>query len=252
MVFADPPPPTAAINSPPPRRQSQPSVAGDAVLSPPACNVVAVTSSSQDEYQSAYLGDSGYMPIFSHQSEGEPSLSPLQSPKEGCTRPVDDIPPALRQTHLDVYFEYASVWCPVLDRATYESSPQFSQSILLKHALALCSNQIQPPLIDQVSSSDHYQRAKELFYCNHERNPLVRIIAVMLFYWYSSEPPNSVSTDNTWWWTGLAIRLAQQMRLHRRLDGAHPLCEGDTPSLRRRIWWTLMVCYPTLPKPFSL
>ncbi|KAH8695624.1 hypothetical protein BGW36DRAFT_383036 [Talaromyces proteolyticus] len=62
----------------------------------------------------------------------------------------------------------------------------------------------------------------------------------MLFYWFSADRPNTVGIDNTWWWTGVVIRLAQQMRLHRHSSSTLPQCEGDSPGLRRRIWWTLV------------
>lgn len=186
-----------------------------------------------------YLGDSGYMQIFGHESGGDSPIALQTAQKE--RRPIDDIPPALHEAHLEVFYELALTWCPVLDKETYYSSPGFNQSLLLRHSLALCGNQIRPALIEQASSSEYYERAKELFYKNQERNPLVRIISLMLFYWYSAEAPNIVSTDNSWWWTGSAIRLAQQMGLHRQSEVSTPLCEGDSPGLRRRIWWTLMV-----------
>ncbi|CAK7223824.1 hypothetical protein SEUCBS140593_005362 [Sporothrix eucalyptigena] len=145
-----------------------------------------VATPDTDTRLRSYLGDTGYMQIFAGLQEG----------------------------HLDVYFEYASTWCPVLDRQTVEADPSIRQSLLLRHALALCANQISPSLLHRSSSAEHYARAKALFYENQEPNPLLRIMAVMLFYWWSGEPPNVVSLDNTSWWTGTAIRVAQQIGLH--------------------------------------
>lgn len=173
--------------------------------------------------------------MFSRESAGG-----LQE-QESQQSVVDCIPPGLQESHLDTYFEYAQVWCPILDRDVFESNPELQRSLLLRHALALCGNQIKPPLLVHASSMDHYTRAKEIFYGNHEPNPLIRIIALMLFYWWSAEPPNVVSLDTTSWWTGTAIRLAQQVGLHRESAEGSPALAGESPGLRRRIWWTLVV-----------
>ncbi|KAL2827254.1 hypothetical protein BJY01DRAFT_255777 [Aspergillus pseudoustus] len=192
------------------------------------------TSPSQRRPHPSYIGSSGYMQIFSHESGGS-----LQE-QEPQQRVVDRIPPGLQESHLDTYFEYAQVWCPIIDREAFESNSELQGSLLLRHALALCGNQIKPPLLVHASSMDHYTRAKELFYGNHEPNPLVRIIALMLFYWWSAEPPNVVSLDTTSWWTGTAIRLAQQVGLHREPALESPTLAGESLGLRRRIWWTLV------------
>ncbi|KAL1910919.1 hypothetical protein Sste5344_003091 [Sporothrix stenoceras] len=208
-----------------------------------------------DTRQRSYLGDTGYMQIFgtdddaqerrqqprTQQPESQQHRSPQQSlPSTGN---LDHASAGLQEGHLDVYFEYASTWCPVLDRQTVEADPNIRQSLLLRHALALCANQISPSLLHRSSSAEHYARAKTLFYENQEPNPLLRIMAVMLFYWWSGEPPNVVSLDNTSWWTGTAIRVAQQIGLH------HSSCSpisgtalaGEWPGLRRRIWWALVL-----------
>lgn len=175
------------------------------------------------------------MPIVSDEA-GTPLQHPLPQP-----RSIDNIPHRLQEGHLDVFFEYAVTWCPVLDRETFASDPSLNQSLLLRHALALCSTQIKPPLLNHTPSLEHYNRAKELFYTNYEPSPLVRIIATMLFYWWSAEAPNVVSLDNTSWWNGTAIRLAQQIGLHYESPSSRLELGGDSPGLRRRVWWTLVV-----------
>lgn len=188
----------------------------------------------------SFFGNTGYMQIFSHGDAGDGSTATPQ-PVLDHAPAVDNIPPAVQEGHLDAYYEYGQLWCPVLDRETYECVPEFRQSLLLNHALAICGNELRPSLIDHTTSLEHYNRAKELFYGNQEANPLIRIISIMLFYWWSPGPPNVVSMDTTWWWTGIAIRLAQQIGLHREPSPGQSLAAGETPSLRRRIWWTLVV-----------
>lgn len=172
----------------------------------------------------SFLGDSGYMQIFSNE-RGDSMQQQLPQPVL-----VDSIPPGVQEGHLDVYFEYASTWCPVLDRDTLEANPSLRQSLLLRHALALCGNQIKPTLLHRFSSLEHYNRVKELFYSNHEPNPLIRIMALMLFYWWSAEPPNVVSLDNTSWWTGTAIRLAQQIGLHCESQSSQARLVGESAT----------------------
>lgn len=211
----------------------------------------------------SYIGDTGYMQIFGKETDEvqgrtRPPQAEQQSqqPQQQQSPPQPQIPSAtsnldhaatgLQEGHLDVYFEFASTWCPVLDRQTLDADPNIRQSLLLRHALALCANQISPSLLHRSSSAEHYARAKALFYENKEPNPLLRIMAVMLFYWHSVEAPNVVSLDNTCWWTGTAIRVAQQIGLHHgsssQISGT-PLA-GEWPGLRRRIWWALVVNQP--------
>lgn len=192
----------------------------------------------------SFIGNTGYMQMFAYESEDPPKEQRHQQPgpwQLSQVSPLDNIPPSLQEGHLDVFFEYGLTWCPIFDRATFESDPSLNQSLLLRHALALCANQIKPSLLEHSSSVEHYNRAKELFYGNHEPNPLVRVMALMLFYWWSAEPPTVVSLDTTWWWTGTAIRLAQQLGLHCNIRSSHDPISSESPGLRRRIWWTLVV-----------
>lgn len=184
---------------------------------------------------SSYLGDSGYMQMFSDESS-----NPVPEEQLGVQK-VDYTPVGLQEGHLDVFFEYAYTWCPILDRETLEANPSLRQSPLLQHALALCADQIRPSLLHRSSPVEHYKRAKELFYGNHEANPLIRVMALMLLYWWSCDTPDVVSLDNTAWWTGTAIRVAQQIGLHWEISGSHSLLADDSLGIRRRIWWILVV-----------
>lgn len=198
-------------------------------------------SSQANSRHAAYLGTSGYMSIFSQVAaeEEDPSLEaqPAQS--------SDVIAPVLQESYLDTYFEFAYTWCPVLDRQTLSCCPEFSESLLLRHALALLGSHLNPPLMTHHTPLDHYQRFRQLFYDNHERHPLVRICAVMLVYWWSSGPPNVVSIDTNWWWMGASIRLSQEVGLHHEQDSQNLWQPEERPGLRRRIWWTLFVSLAT-------
>lgn len=209
-------------------------------------------SSHHNQHRQSYLGESGYMQVFSRGAGGGDSTSPHPSQLSfEPPAPLDKIPFALREGYSETYFDYACVWCPVIDRETL-LLPEAAESLLLWHSLALCGNQIRPPLLEHASSSEHYNRAKGLFYTNYETSPILRICSTMLFYWWSADPPNVVSMDTAWWWTGTAIRLAQEIGLHREPNSGQIFAPGESAGLRRRIWWTLFVSTDRLPATLTL
>ena len=53
--------------------------------------------------------------------------------------------------------------------------------------------------------------------------------------------------DAAWWWTGVAIKYAQQVGLHREPKDVAAVGGQEAQSLRRRIWWTLFVSSAVLP-----
>jgi hypothetical protein len=189
-------------------------------------------------HRAAYLGDSGYMSIFSHEMPEDHSSNPQEQIADHSQAQLS---PALQESYLDTYFRYCYTWCPIFDRNTFQACPEFSNSQLLREALALLGSQLSPPLIPHKKPSEHFHRFRQLFYSNHEKQPLVRICAVMLIYWWSSGPPNVVSIDTNWWWMGASIRLAQEIGLHRDHNAGRILRTGETEGLAKRIWWTLFV-----------
>lgn len=199
------------------------------------------TYSGNPRQHASYLGETGCMQIFTGDASdtdvitGEPLLSERFST-------LDKIPYVLLESYLETYFKYIHVWCPVLEKAMLQSQAQESLgSPMLRHALALCGTLLRPPLISHPPPTNHYKRAKGLFYADYEDNPISQISAIMLFYWYSPGPSNFVNLDNNWWWIGTAIRLAQEIGLQREPTPGQKMCPGETPGLRRRIWWTLFV-----------
>lgn len=197
-------------------------------------------SSHGNSHRAAYLGESGYMSIFSHELAEDDTTDPQE---HATDLQSTHLIPVLQESYLDTYFEYCYTWCPILDRNTMQTWPEFSGSQLLREALAVLGSQLSPPLIRHLKPTQHFQRFRKLFYDNHESQPLVRICAVMLLYWWSSGPPNVVSIDTNWWWMGASIRLAQEIGLHREQNTELVLRPGETNGLRRRIWWTLFVRY---------
>ncbi|OJD19281.1 hypothetical protein AJ78_00730 [Emergomyces pasteurianus Ep9510] len=153
-------------------------------------------------------------------------------------QPMDLPPPALQESFMDTYFQFCYTWCPILDNPTLFPEQEESNSVLLNQALALLGSRIQPSVLQHFPPIVYYNRAKALFYENHESNSITCMKALLLFYWWGSAP-NSPSLDTVWWWTGVAIRLAQQIGLHREPKPGQVMRPSETPGLRRRIWWTL-------------
>jgi hypothetical protein len=147
----------------------------------------------------------------------------------------DFVPDELFDSYTDTYFEYAAVWCPVLDRDMLHETVVLS-SQLLQHSIALCGT-----LIPYSDPESHYKRAKGLLLRKCEPNPVLQIIAVMLFWWWSAGYPNVVADlDNGRWWLGVAIRLAEDIGLGQASHKARTF-PGGLPGLQNRIWWTLFV-----------
>ncbi|PGG96028.1 hypothetical protein AJ79_09769 [Helicocarpus griseus UAMH5409] len=195
---------------------------------------VPVKSHDSRQGQSpSYSGDSGHLPILDNTTAPDQFNS-----NHSVLQPIDLPPPALQESFIDTYFQYCYTWCPILDNSTVFLEQEESSSILLNQALALLGSRIQPPVLQHAPPSVYYNRAKSLFHGNHENNPITCIKSLLLFYWWGSAP-NSPSLDTVWWWTGVAIRLAQQIGLHREPRSGQVMRPNETPGLRRRIWWTL-------------
>ena len=181
----------------------------------------------------SYLGDSGFLPIFRPGGE---------NPHLPCTTIITDlrpdtlkILPLLQQAFEETFQEYCYSFYPILDL----KSDRSSKSVLLQQALAVLGSRLRPPVLEHDPSSLYYQRAKTLFYMNAEPDPLTRIVSVIFLQWMSAGPPNLLSLDSQYFWTGLAIRLAQEVGLYR---DPSKLSRSRDHGLRRRIFWTLFVC----------
>ncbi|KIX99002.1 uncharacterized protein Z520_05463 [Fonsecaea multimorphosa CBS 102226] len=175
----------------------------------------------QGHRERAYLGQSGFMAMFDHPSREEPDqgISPLMTP----SHPMPELPLILRQSYAETFVEFCYPWCPVIHREDLldDRSP-FARSQLLQQAIGLLGTTINPPRLSHQARRVHYERFKVLFHGSMERNPLVRIVSIILIYWWSAGPPSVVSMDSQYWWTSIAIRLAQEIGLHRRPCIIHP------------------------------
>lgn len=197
-------------------------------------------STVQTSIEESYLGDTGFIQLF-NQERGTDAANALAPQIRGKDQAVDLPPPALQESFAETYLQYCYPWCPVVNKQELRDDLGLAQSPLLVNALALVGSQIQPPVIKHATSSVYYDRAKRLFYSNEERNPITCLKGIILFYWWSPNAPNTFTMDSVFWWTGVAIRQAQQLGLHREPKSGQQMRGGVTQGLRRRIWWTLFV-----------
>lgn len=226
-------------------------IASSAIISPLPSQASQTSSpnSTGTYLQTSCFGDVGYMTLFSHDNvvAGD-TAPPGQLPDHLVS--AYTIPVTLREAFLETFFEHCFVWCPVLDRDFlqhhYHQQQQgiLDESLLLQQALALTGNRINPPLIEYKDPAVHYNHLKHIFYNSIEKNALVRLVSIMLLFWWSTGAPNLPNMDNAYWWTGIAIRMAQEMGLHREPQSNEIDSVKEILGLRRRIWWTLFVSSP--------
>ena len=208
--------------APPDQHQPTPSPPTNAV---PITNIRALLG-HQAQIHSPEQALKHWSNIFGVQHAGTtPQLAP------------EDFPPGVLSTYLDTYFKSCYVWCSVLDPIeSKDASPNVKIPLLLQHAIASVASTIRPPLLHSMSSSqDHYERARHLFHAARRIGGLTLLRAAMLLS-YSNNPVLGSPTDSSFWWTGMAIRLAQDLHLHcKPRNGA----TTEKYGMRRRMWWTL-------------
>lgn len=147
-----------------------------------------------------------------------------------------ELPPrSVRDGLFENFWTYCYPWDPIIEKSHIIGVPPDKQSPLLLQAVFLAGSRMASSSASYATSHEFYQRAKTLFYFNHERDPMKTLIAVSLLHWHNNHGPERVSTDTTTFWCRVAVSLAHQMGLHRQTRHLHD------ESLRRRLWWSLVV-----------
>ncbi|RVX69764.1 hypothetical protein B0A52_06409 [Exophiala mesophila] len=81
-----------------------------------------------------------------------------------------------------------------------------------------------------------YEKTKLMILLNYSSNPIDTLAAMCLMICWSANPSDSLSLDGPWHWTGVAVRLALQMGLHKEAT----YINQPHGSRLRRIWWILL------------
>lgn len=195
--------------------------------------------------EGAYVGRSNYIsqetPIDeararAYASRDEAPLSETQLKTLDLWGSIDLPPRAVRKSLIDTYILRCYPWTPIPDPEYLETLDERRPSQLLMQSLFLAASRVSsaPGIKAYASSEQFYQRAKALFWCGHEKNPLTVIAATIMLHWYNGDGPEHVSFDTSRFWSHISTGLAHQVGLHKE-----PARGVDAP-FRRRLWWSLV------------
>jgi hypothetical protein len=156
---------------------------------------------------------------------------------------VFSVPPRpLHESLLESFIQYCFPWMPLLEPSEMTVRDPHRGSLLLSQAIFLAASRVNPspPVCDYASPADFYQRAKALFWVGHEKNQLTVIKATTMLHWYTPDGPAFVSYDTSEYWLKIGVGLAYQIGLHKEPP------PGPQRAIRRRLWWSLVVCSAVL------
>ncbi|KAH7395305.1 hypothetical protein DE146DRAFT_659749 [Phaeosphaeria sp. MPI-PUGE-AT-0046c] len=145
-----------------------------------------------------------------------------------------------RQELMRFFMQHCSGWMPIMHENDVASILNGTSSPLLAQALYVAATRVSstPRSPTEPSIKERYERAKILFWMGHESNPINSVKATLLMQWYNPEGPEHVSLDTSEFWMRTGVGLAYQIGLHKE-----PV-QGPWYSMRRRIWWSLVVRCP--------
>lgn len=176
-----------------------------------------------------------------------------RSAKPSCTFQDHILPSNVRLAMIDAYFAHHSVHYPIIAEHEFRTSfndKSVSQlllsAVLYAGAIHVSDQVIYRAGFDsrQVCLRKLYNHSKMIFFTEDDNveisDQLSRVQAAFLLHhmWLS---PNS--TMDCWNWLSLAVRLAQNMGMHRSTTRT-TMVEEDR-KLWKRIWWSLYVSLNT-------
>lgn len=141
--------------------------------------------------------------------------------------------PAMLQALTDAFFEHIFPFYSVVDRSdVFGPNP----SILLQQAICLAASLIRHDQTSLDLAYSQYEKVKTLIHLNYELDHLVLLKTLCIVSCWSPYPTDCVTIDGPWHWSGMAIRLAIQMGLHKQSTYTN---QPDS-SCFRRIFWHLI------------
>lgn len=234
-TVAEPPRSLTACNRPSQAQQDNASILGQTFT--PLGSIEGVTSHRSHENDV----DAGFLQVYGPENQFDAEMQELQAQLQPAQEDGDPLSQdkSLQATYLETYWEHCYCFCPVLEPET--ASAEISRSPMLLNALALAASHVQPPLLPHDGPQTYYDRARRLFYDDHEANNLLALKALSLFYWWAPRAPSTIHRHTSWWWQSVIIRHAQAMGMHREPAPDNPRYSQLNLSLHRRIWWTAYV-----------
>lgn len=143
--------------------------------------------------------------------------------------------PPLRKALIDVFFEQVYHDYPVVEPEDV-SGPD--SSTLLQQGVCLAGSLMRHGPDNLELSQSLYGKVKALIYFNYESDSLPTLKTLCLLSCWSVKPPDKMSLDGPWYWTGAASRVALQMGLHQKSTYTN----NPYACCLRRIFWQLHVC----------
>lgn len=149
---------------------------------------------------------------------------------------------------LEDYFAIFHPFCPIIERENFLTAVRMGtvSPTLLRCVLFVSSIHCDLKKLHILGYSnrveaedDLFNSARVAFDSEEESDRLVMLLCSYLLHYWSGSP--SKSKDSLWWLAG-AIRTAQSMGMHRKIQ--HSQTSLDRQRTWRRIWWLLYVCHP--------
>lgn len=159
--------------------------------------------------------------------------------------PEDHLPRDTQEALITAYCDHNHSLYPIISQQYFRTalfsrtiSPLLLCSVLYAGALHVPDSVVYRAKYEsrQACLTDLYSRAKRLFFGDDAEDQLAKVQAAFLLHnmW---QGPNS--TMDPWTWLGMAIRLAQNMGMHRTT--AKSALKPEDRKLWRKIWWSLYV-----------
>jgi hypothetical protein len=152
------------------------------------------------------------------------------------TQATHGAPKTLYDAVVDFYFDLMWPIVPAVDRSEIEgpNASLILQNIVYFAGTLMRRSKDYPPL---ATPEDYYLKVKALLFVNYEKDKLNVLKTLCLLGYWNPSPPDLITLDSPWQWTGMAIRLAQQMGLHHE----ETYLRSRDPRINRRLWWCLFV-----------
>jgi hypothetical protein len=148
----------------------------------------------------------------------------------------------LHRALFDAFYQHVYTVYPIVGAEELIDPDRNMMPTVLRLAICLAGS-----LMRRISSTEELGLSSSL-YCevkrlislqedSDEEDHVALLKAICLMSCWSLRPPYVVSLGGPWHWTGLAIRLAMQMGLHRE----ETYCRLPDRESLRRVWWHLVV-----------